>query len=289
MAAALMPAAAWADVPVRPQEVWREWSFEPGVLCCLGLASLLYLLGARASRGTTGRQMLWFWGGMAALVVALISPVDAMGEALFSAHMTQHELLMLAAAPALVLAEPAAALLWGLPRGARRAMAHVARARVFRRTFGALTQPLHAWWLHAAALWIWHAPRLFEATLRNEWVHTAQHLCFFGSALCFWWALFETKSRAEYGLGVLYVFTTAIHTGILGALLTFSPHVVYPIYSRTAPLWGLTALQDQQIGGLIMWLPAGILYMAAGLALFWMWLQRSGRSGAALARSRYAE
>jgi cytochrome c oxidase assembly factor CtaG len=124
------------------------------------------------------------------------------------------------------------------------------------------------------------------ATLRSEWVHTAQHLSFFVSALLFWWSLFHVRDHAAYGYGVFYIFTTAIHTGILGALLTFSTVVFYPVYAATAPLWGLTPLEDQQIGGLIMWVPAGVVYMAAGLALFWAWLRESD---AMQQRRRYAE
>jgi cytochrome c oxidase assembly factor CtaG len=128
------------------------------------------------------------------------------------------------------------------------------------------------------------------ATLSNDWIHTAQHLCFFMSALCFWWALIQSRRRAEYGHAVFYVFTTAVHTGILGALLTFSPRVIYPVYAPSTPAWGLTPLEDQQIGGLIMWVPAGALYTAAGLALFRAWLRQSGAvSVDKLAGSGYAD
>jgi len=100
-------------------------------------------------------------------------------------------------------------------------------------------------------------------------------LSFFLSALLFWWALFYTHGRLAYGAAVFYVFTTALHTSILGALLTFAPHVWYPAYSSTTQAWGLTPLQDQQIGGLVMWVPAGLVYLAAGLALFAAWLKES--------------
>jgi cytochrome c oxidase assembly factor CtaG len=96
-----------------------------------------------------------------------------------------------------------------------------------------------------------------------------------GSALLFWWALLYAPTRLGYGAGVFYLFTTSVHTGILGALLTFAPRVWYPAYAATAPLWGYTPLQDQQVGGLIMWVPAGVVYLAAGLALFARWLRQS--------------
>jgi cytochrome c oxidase assembly factor CtaG len=137
--------------------------------------------------------------------------------------------------------------------------------------------------IHAAVLWGWHAPALFQATLHNEWVHAAQHISFLGSALLFWWALIHGRRGAgEYGLAVLYLFTTAIHSGLLGALLTFARSVWYPDYIGRTESWGLTPLEDQQLGGLIMWVPACLVYIAAGLVLFAKWLQESERR--ALAR-----
>jgi putative membrane protein len=106
-------------------------------------------------------------------------------------------------------------------------------------------------------------------------VHAAQHASFFLSALLFWWSLLYARGRAGYGLGVLYIFTTAVHTSILGALLTFAPSVWYPAYAPGTRAWGLSPLEDQQIGGLIMWVPAGVVYLAAGLALFAAWLRES--------------
>jgi putative membrane protein len=286
-AAILFPLAAGAHElgPLHPDDVWRAWSFEPGVLVCLGATALLYACGARMSRGVSRTRMFSFWGGMLMLVLALISPVHALGGVLFSAHMAQHEILMLAAAPLLAFAHPLPSFLWALPIDARRTLGRWAKAAAIRRVWRTLTKPVHAWWLHAIVLWVWHAPGLFDMTLRSEAIHTAQHLSFFLSALCFWWALFQAHTRPEYGHGVFYIFTTAIHTGILGALLTFSPSVVYPVYSHTTQAFGLTPLEDQQIGGLIMWVPAGVAYMAVGLALFWAWI----REPEASVRSDYAD
>jgi cytochrome c oxidase assembly factor CtaG len=145
---------------------------------------------------------------------------------------------------------------------------------------------LIAWWVHAAALWIWHAPGLFQLTLVNETVHAAQHLSFLGSALLFWWSLFYVRGQTGYGAGVLYIFTTAVHTSILGALLTFSTRIWFPAYARSARAWGLTPLEDQQIGGLIMWVPAGIIYVAVALFLFAAWLRESDTR---TAETRYVE
>ena len=146
-------------------------------------------------------------------------------------------------------------------------------------TWRSLTAPLNAWLIHAAALWVWHFPPLFQATLTSDWIHAAQHLSFFLSALLFWWALFAGHGQHAYGTGVLYIFTTGIHTAILGTLLTLSTRVWYPAYQNSAAAWGLTAIEDQQLGGVIMWVPASLVYLAAGLTLFAAWLRNSG-SGA---------
>ncbi len=271
--------------PLRPHDLWGAWELDPGVLVPILLSAVLYARGARRSRGVSRLRALCFWAGLAVLALALMSPLHPMGEALFSAHMAQHEILMLVAAPLLALSRPLVPFLWGVPLEWRRAIGSWSKRSAVQRAWHHLTTPLSAWCAHAAALWIWHAPALFQATLRSDLAHTAQHLSFLLSALLFWWSLFRV--RGNYGMAVVYVFTTAIHTGALGALLTFAPMVLYPAYSATAPLWGLTALADQQIGGLIMWVPAGVLYTAAGLALFAAWLRESET---ALGRRRqYAE
>lgn len=284
----LMSPAVWAHAgePLAPHDLWTAWRFDPGVVVLLLLSLVLYVRGARSSRGVTTVQQICFWLGLATLAVALISPLHPLGEALFSAHMAQHEVLMLMAAPLLVLSRPLVAFLWGLPFEWRRVAGRWSKARPVQYVWGGITAPFAAWCIHAIALWIWHVPLLFEATLTNEWVHTVQHLSFFGSALLFWWSLFYAHGAASYGAGVLYLFTTGVHTSILGALLTFAHTVWYPAYTKTVASWGLTPLEDQQIGGLIMWIPGGLVYLVAGLALFASWLRESEASAQ---RRRYAE
>jgi cytochrome c oxidase assembly factor CtaG len=127
---------------------------------------------------------------------------------------------------------------------------------------------------------------LFQATLSSDWIHSAQHISFLGTALLFWWSLFYAQGRAGYGSSVLYVFTTAVHTSILGALLTFAGAVWYPAYAPSTTAWGLSPLEDQQIGGLIMWIPAGVVYLAAGLWLLALCLRDSD---IVANRGRYAQ
>ena len=144
-----------------------------------------------------------------------------------------------------------------------------------------ITAPITAWLLHGIALWIWHLPALFDATLSHEWIHAAQHASFLGSALLFWETLlYGHLGKRSYGAGIFYVFTTAIHTSILGALLTFATSPWYSVYQHTAAFWGMSPLEDQQLGGLIMWVPAGVTYIIVGLWLFAAWIRESDRRSA---------
>ncbi len=275
--ACILPALAFghAGEALRPDDLWSTWELDPGVVIPLAISAILYAIGSRKHFGLTKIQRACFWAGWFSLALALISPLHPLGEVLFSAHMIQHEILMIVAAPLLVVSRPLVTFLWALPIGWRRTFGRWSKADPVRRSWIFLTAPLAAWWIHALAIWLWHAPALFEATLTSDLIHSAQHLSFFLSALLFWWALFYAHGRRAYGGGVLYIFTTAVHTGILGALLTFAPHLWYPGYSTTTQAWGLSPLQDQQIGGLIMWVPASVVYLAAGLALFAAWMKES--------------
>jgi len=251
------------------------WEFDPGIVIPLLLSAGLYAVGSRRHVGATHLQKTCFWLGWLSLALALVSPLHPMGEVLFSAHMVQHEILMLVAAPLLVLSRPLVTFLWAVPFSWRRALGRLSKTGLIRKPWLWLTAPLVAWSVHALAIWIWHAPILFEASVRNDAVHTAQHLSFFLSALLFWWTLLYAHGRRAYGSGVLYIFTTALHTGVLGALLTFAPRLWYPIYANTTRAWGLSPLEDQQLGGLIMWVPASLVYLATGLALFAAWMKES--------------
>ena len=264
-----------------PGELWSAWTLEAGVVLPIIAALLLYATGlhrlwrrAGQGRGVQHWQTWCFAAGMSTLALALISPLHALGGTLFSAHMTQHVLLMAVAAPLLVLGAPITAFTWALPYEGRRAVARLAGRRPIGALWRLITVPAVAWVLHAAAIWIWHEPSLYAATVTSDVAHTAQHGSFLMTALLFWWAL---RSRSRHGIAVLYLFTTAVHSSILAAALTFAPASLYAPYAATAPAWGFTALEDQQIGGLIMWVPGGLIYIGAALALLASWLRESER------------
>jgi cytochrome c oxidase assembly factor CtaG len=199
---------------------------------------------------------------------------------------------MLVASPLLVLGRPFTAFLWALPPRARAAIGSAVRSRPWRAAWGFATGAFTVWLLHAAALWIWHVPFLYEAALRNDGIHRLQHVCFVVTACLFWWALVHGRyGRVGYGVGVLYVFLTAIHTGALGALLTFSSRVLYPLYAARGRTLGVDPLEDQRLAGLIMWIPFGIVFLVIGLALFAAWLgesERRARAAESATRSKAA-
>jgi putative membrane protein len=267
--------------PASLEELKDWWAFDPGVVLPLVLSGFLYALGVwrlrAASQSAFGsREIVCYAAGWLSLVIALVSPLHPWGSVLFSAHMTQHELLMLVAAPLLVLGRPMIPFLWALPRVAARRIARWTRASLWQRAWQTISAPFVAWLIHAVVLWTWHVPVLFQATRDSEFVHALQHSSFLFSALLFWWAILHGRRRSVgFGVAVLYMFTTALHSGLLGALLTFTRTIWYPIYNDTTQPWGLTPLEDQQLGGLIMWIPAGLVYVIAGLALFAGWLRES--------------
>lgn len=270
------PALAHAPEASGAHDVLWHVSLEPWVIAPLVAAMVLYARGvvrlwrhAGVGRGITTAQVACFAGGCVSLVVALVSPLDALASQLFSAHMVQHEVLMLVGAPLMVMARPLAAWAWGFDFVRRRRIGHAVQARWWAALWGFITDPLAAWSLHALALWLWHVPTLFEAAVENEAVHALQHASFLGTALLFWWAVLGRDSRSTRGSGaaLAYLFTTMLHTGALGALLTLAPTPWYPAYAATAASFGLHPVEDQQLGGLVMWVPGAAAYLWAALAI----------------------
>ncbi len=271
-------ARAHAGDPLEPHDLLtlQAWVLDPFVVVALVCAAVLYWRGSSRSHGLRPWEVRCYWTGWAILAIALVSPLHAMGEVLFAAHMTQHELMMLVAAPLLVLGRPVVAYLWAIPMAYRKAAAAPFTSAAFQGIWKWASRPLPAWWLHGLALWLWHVPSLYQATVSNNAVHALQHLSFLLTALLFWWALLRAPAaRREYGMAAMYVFGTALHSSILGALLTFAPTPWYPVYLQTSWAWGLSAIEDQQLGGLIMWVPAGAVYTIAALILIALWLRQS--------------
>jgi putative membrane protein len=278
-AAGSVPFVAAAHRVEGPLTASHGWNLEPWLLALLAVAAIMYRRGtarlwsrAGRGRGVTFAHCARFALGWLTLVVALVSPLDGWGARSFSLHMIQHELLMVVAAPLLVTARPLEAFTWAIAPAWRRALGSLAHREGLRRTWALFTEPVGAWSVHALALWAWHVPRFFEAALHDEAVHIAQHGSFFVSALLFWWSVLARRTRQAEGVAVASLFTTMMHTSVLGALLTFAPTVWYSTYLE-APLTLLAPLEDQQLGGLVMWVPAGMSYIVAGLVIVASWLR----------------
>lgn len=288
-------ALAHEGQPPAPHDVWRAWNWEPFTLTALLAGGVLYGRGlytvwrqAGVGRGIEKWRAAAFFAGLLALFVALLSPLEGMANVLFSAHMAQHLLLLLVAPPLLLVGRAHLALVWALPVRTRAAPARWMRQpSTIGRLWRLLSKPPLVWLFYAMALWIWHLPPLYQAALRSEGIHILEHATFFGAALLLWWTLVHCHLRGSarsYGMGILLLFTTALHGGLLGWLLTFTSQVWYPAYVETASRWGMTALEDQQLAGAIMWAPAGLVYALAAMVLLGAWLRGMDRVAPASGR-----
>jgi putative membrane protein len=256
------------------------WSLEPGFLIPLAGALLLWSAGvfrlwrrAGFGRGATGGQAAAFLFGWLALAAALVSPLHAASRTIFTAHMIEHEVLMAIAAPLLVAARPLVAMLFALPFGCRVAVAGLVRRPLPRAAWRLATRPLPATVLHGLAIWIWHTPALFAAASSDPPLHWLQHASFFGTGLLFWWAILEPRDReGGYGIALLCLFLTTVHTGLLGVLLFVSPRPWFWGQSTGGPTYGLTPLEDQQLAGLMMWMPGSLPYFGAALLIAAHWI-----------------
>jgi putative membrane protein len=231
----------------------------------IGWVRLSHRGGGGAVRRTDAAA---FAAGWITLAIALLSPIATVSEWLLSMHMTQHELLILVAAPLLTYGRPVVVWLWALPERWRRSP----RTSGLARAASWLAAPACAVTLHALALWVWHLPPLYQAAVRDDRFHLLQHVSFTATACLFWWGLLRGRyGRLGYGAAVVYVFITAVQSGGLGALMTLSGRPWYGLY-RARAASADAALADQQLAGLLMWIPAGVLLMLVALALFAAWL-----------------
>ena len=235
----------------------------------------------RFGEGAGGRgrwhsgQLAAFLGGLAALFLALASPIEPFAGLLLQVHMLQHLLLMMVAPPLLWLGEPLFPLLRGLPKPIRTYwVAPLFRSPALGGLFRRLTHPLVALALFTATTWLWHAPAVYDLAARSGggW-HHLQHLCFLVSALLFWYPVVRPyPCRPRWSLWLLcpYLLLADIQNTILSALLTFSTRVLYPFYNEVPRLGGLSALDDQAAAGVLMWVPGSVVFL---VPLFWIALR----------------
>jgi putative membrane protein len=278
--------------------VLLSWDLRIEVILVLVVAGALYTRGWRRLRAprsgaedakssrpgdergrlATGGRLAAYLGGLVILGLALMSPIDVLGGQFFFMHMIQHLLLVMIVPPLLWLANPLPFVMWGLPYRGRRQVGEWLRPRsTFRRRLRALTPPGIVWMLFVAAILGWHDPGAYQAALRDELVHDLEHLSFFLTAVLFWWHVIYAPpyihKRLARGARVAYVLAAVPPNMAAGAVIAFSGQPIYPYYAGVPRLWGLTVMQDQMLGGIIMWIPGSMMYILAALVLISRWLQ----------------
>jgi cytochrome c oxidase assembly factor CtaG len=277
---------AFAHTPAEPVARSVAWDWQPWILASLALSAAWYGTGAARlrARAETARligrgQITAYCAGLATLFIALVSPLDSIAGQLFWVHMMQHLLLLLVAAPLLVLGRPALAFLWAFGLAGRKRVGRVWTALGLHRGIQNLLHPIVVWALFCGGFILWHLPGPYQAALRNEGIHTLEHLSFLVTALMFWSIVIEPsgRRRLDYGPTLVFVTTAAILSGLPGALITLAPRPLYPAHAAGAAAWGLTLLQDQQLAGLVMWIPGGFVFLGAVAFVFVKWLEQGDR------------
>ncbi len=275
---------AHAGQPLAPHDFWSAWSLEPTVAVGIAAGAWLYARGLRRLRlGEAGRRAVPAWravcflGALLTVALALLSPLDALGETLFGAHMFQHMLLAYGAAPLLVLGRPLLVTSLGIPPGLRRRLWAV-RVAVTPSHREAIGWAVFAIGAHIATFWAWHLPGLYQAALRSEVVHIVEHTTLLAGSLALWWLVADARGRHANAAGVFALFVGMLQSGVLAALLTFGPIPWYAEHADGARAWNLTPLADQQVAGGLMWFPGGLVYIVGGAVLFLRWLREDERA-----------
>ncbi len=253
----------------------RTWSFPPLPFLALSLTVLIYLLGWRVARRTRPRELpAWraasFIAGVAALWVAIASPIDALDDFLLVAHMIQHFILMSIAPPLIVLGAPTVPLLRGFPKAVRPLLRPMLRARWFHRAARFLVHPVVAWLLMNIAYLGWHVPAAFELTFRSESIHQLEHACFFFTSVAFWWVVIAPwPARGVWPRWTVipYLLSADVLNTVLSATLAFSGRVLYPSYLRAERISSLTPLQDQIAAGAEMWVLNSVIFLLPAVVL----------------------
>lgn len=271
---------------------WSAWTGDLLLVVPAFLLLFLYLRGldrwTDRSRPHTAAHTASFVTGVAVILGALLSPLDAWSEHHFAFHMIQHELLMMVAAPLLLLGAPTTPLLRGLPRGLRRAVLEPAfNAGPVRRAFSVLTHPVTAALVYIVILWSWHfIPGWYAAALHHRPLHDAQHLSFLAAALLVWWNVIDPwplHARLNYPQRMLFLFGISTPKAFMGAFIAFADTLLYQdAYGTATRIFALSAADDQLIGGIIMWVPSQMMYLLTMAAVFFVWMQKSEEEQRAL-------
>ena len=268
-----------------------SWDLRFEVILVLALAGAIFYLGwwrlrarTKSGKGSNRWRVGAAWkpvvylGALVLLGITLMSPIDVLSAQLFTMHMVQHILLVMVVPPLLLLTNPFPITLWGLPRTARIQVGHLfSRDSRFRYYLARLTGPGLVWFAFVVVYWGWHDPNAYTLALENALVHDLEHLTFFAVSMLFWWHVTAAGPRIHKPLSPFFRFAyvlTAIPPNMLaGMAFAFAGGPIYPYYEAMPRLWGLSVMADQQIAGVIMWVPGSMMYIIAALILVGRWLQ----------------
>lgn len=276
------------------QSAQEDWSLPVGLTLAIVVTALVYLRGWLAMRKTrptqfTGDRLLAFLGGLACLWIAIASPLEALADALLSAHMIEHLILMSLVPPLVLLGLPVVPLLRGLPRSVQIYVAGpLLRVRPLRRFAHQLVRPRFAWLAMNAAFLGWHIPAAYDFALEHEVWHDVEHLCFLGTSLLFWSCLIRpwpmARRTQSWSILLYLIGADVVNTG-LSAFLAFCNRVVYPYYSLHAAEAGVAPLPDQVLGGVIMWVFGSVAFLIPAAVIAFALLQPAGNRRAVRAVS----
>ena len=263
----------------------RSWEWRFVVIAFVGLSSSVYINGfthirtlrsRSTSRDVVGLVPYWrllsYLSGLLCIILALLSPVEVLAGQLFFMHMIQHMLLVMCAPPLLLVSNPFPILLWGLPEKVRDVVAGLfvgnsLLRKLLRRFAGAGA----SWTIFVIVYIGWHDPMLYEAALRSKFVHDIEHISFFLVSMLFWWHVTSAAPRVHqklaYGRRIAYLLVTVPVNMITGVIITFSRQPIYEHYVKIQRPWSLTVMQDQMLGGIIMWIPGSMMLIVAIIVL----------------------
>jgi len=257
-----------------------SWAWRPEIILTLGLAAAIHLAGrwrlkrrvASGSRIVSPWRTVSYLSGLAVIWIALMSPIDVLSGQYFFMHMIQHLLLVMIAPPLLLLADPMPIMLWGLPEGLRLEVGRWLRpGALFRRVAQAVTAPGLVWLYFVAGVVGWHSPGAYNAALVSDLAHDVEHLSFFIPAVLFWWHVIgaapHIHRRLSRGARIAYALSGVPPTAITGIVISFTGHPIYTYYETVPRLGAMTVLEDQMLGGTLMWIPGSMMYIVAALVL----------------------
>ena len=255
----------------------RSWDLRLEIILPLALGGFFYTAGwqrlrERGSQRLASRwRLIAFLLGLAMVAISLMSAVDSLSSDLFTMHMIQHLLLVMVAAPLIMLGNPFPFIIWGMPRGREIGLALFRPGASFRRMLRQVTGRGVTWMFFVACLWGWHDPGAYDAAIKSDLVHDIEHLSFYLSALLFWWHVVQSgpviHERPSLGARTAYTLSAVPINMVAGVAIAFASEPIYRHYTTVPRAWGLTVLQDQMLGGVIMWIPGSMMYIIAGIIL----------------------